>query len=301
MIEGNQGVSSNSKTLLKDSNVLGLLLSMLVVPKDHERLLLTLLGEDADIMLLTPKANPTQLLQMAKGRQRLFQLPRDWETRWQQMASSTEKWLGPLHVIDGPSHAKYALCCLLGEYNRDVPLMSWKSVSVTPIVVERNGVRLVGVPASIASELLHRRRTLVEEQGKLGELEELLTVAKDDLRVVREQVTSSKEALQQTEERLQLIQFESRQLTEDVARSKRRVQTLLQDIASVKTQQKNIAQRMASAIQERREKQQKRELLNEKITELRSNISKLDTDLRFSQEQRSQQVQHAESVFKTTQ
>ena len=33
MIEGNQGVSSNSKTLLKDSNVLGLLLSMLVVPK----------------------------------------------------------------------------------------------------------------------------------------------------------------------------------------------------------------------------------------------------------------------------
>ena len=72
MIEGNQGVSNNSKTLLKDPNVMGLLVSMLVVPKDHEDLLLTLLGEDAEVLLLTPQAKADVLLQEGKGKTSLI-------------------------------------------------------------------------------------------------------------------------------------------------------------------------------------------------------------------------------------
>ena len=62
---------------------MGMLLSMLVVQKDHEQLLLTLLGEDAEVLLLTPQAKAGILLQKAKGRHRLFQLPKDWEAQWE--------------------------------------------------------------------------------------------------------------------------------------------------------------------------------------------------------------------------
>lgn len=161
MIDSNQGVSSNSKTLLTSPKVKGLLLSMLVVPKDKESLLLTLLGEDAEIIVVDSDiSNPEmiQLLGQAKGRVRLLQLAKvsgEWD-QW-----SYQQQMGPLSAIEGPILAKRALLQLLGVYGEEG---GWRLLSDNEQYPIRQGVHCKGVPASIATELLHRNRTLVAEK-----------------------------------------------------------------------------------------------------------------------------------------
>ena len=135
-------------------------------------------------------------------------------------------------------------------------------MSVTPLVVERNGVRLMGVPASIASELLHRRRTLVEEQGKLLELDALLTIAKDEYQVVREQVPQAKAFSKQKTvcNRYNLNPVNSQKMLFEVNAGFKPYCRISE--RSKHSRKIFSAQRTATATRERQQKEQKREVLN---------------------------------------
>ena len=140
---------------------------------------------------------------------------------------------------------------------------------------------------------LHRRRTLVSEKEKLTQYEIDLSTVKDSLKKAGKRCPSTRKMCNKEETALQTLQFEVRQLNEEVKRTQRRMTTLEQDIRVVEEQEKTVSKRASAAKQERQQKEKKRGSLTDKIATLKTTISVLDKDLRFSQEQRSQQVQYA--------
>ena len=293
MIEGNQGVSSNSKTILQQPHVKGLLLSMLVVPKEKEHLLLTLLGEDAELIVLEPSADRHKLLTLAKGRQRLFHMSTDWKQQWNEMSPMIEAWLGPLHDITGPDFAMYTLCSLLGPHGGAEGQNYWRSVSVSPMAAMRNGVFVVGVPASVASELLNRRRTLVSEQKRLVEFEQVHEKANQALAKARDAVALKRQERALLQAALQDLQSEIRRTSEELMRRKRLLQNLNNDVSALEIQVKTVEKRAEAYALERSQKEHKRLELQQEVKTLHSSIAAFDKELRFSQEQRVQQLKHA--------
>ncbi len=295
MIDSNQGVSSNSKSLLTDPKVKGLLLSMLVVPKDKESLLLTLLGEDAEIMVVDSQTSDTEMLQLlgrTKGRVRLLQLAKV-SGEWDQ--ASYQQQMGPLSEIEGPTLAKRALLQLLGAYG---DVTGWRLLSDNEQYPIRQGVHCKGVPASIASELLHRNRTLVAEKEKLHRLSVELGQQIDHLSTFKEQSHQAKEALKIARDSVNDIQEQRRNLTEQKQRNQRQTKQLQQDIQALSKQIAEQAQNAQRSQTEITDKSNRKVSLQAEKQQLHQQISDTDTDLRFSQEQRQQQLRHASQCSK---
>ena len=295
MIDSNQGVSRNSKSVLEHPKVFGLLLSMLVVPKTVEKLLLTLLGEEAESILLDDKADIASILSLSKGRMCFVQLPPDWEAQWKKVRHNPN-CLGPLSVISGPPHALFALYLVLGPFLTDattIPKWGWRVFNTQKMECIRNGVYVVGTPSSIAGELLHRRRTLVAEQTKVQDLQKSAAREKERLSIAMSNVTTQREQLQTSKGVLETLQIEIRRVQEDKTRLERLSNGLSQDISAVKRQLQEQETAASKISTERSAKLQQQGLLRLEQAEIKRTMGEADTDLRFSQEQRTQQLKHA--------
>ena len=294
MIDSNQGVSGNSKSVLEHPNVLGLLLSMLVVPKSVEKSLLTLLGEDAESILVDDTAHITSILPLSNGRMCFVQLPHNWEEQWKSVQEMG--CLGPLSVISGPPQALFALYLVLGPFqveNTTIPRLGWSVLDSENTACIRNGRYVVGTPSSIATELLHRRRTVVAEQAKLQGLQKDVAQEKERLSVAVSKVNGQRIHLQESKGVMEALQMEIRRVEEDKSRLERLGKGLAQDVSSV--QRQLHAQETASTkiVAERTSKLQQQDSLQSEQSKIKHTMGTADTDLRFSQEQRTQQLKHA--------
>lgn len=300
MIDSNQGVSGNSKLILQEQGVVGLLLSMLVVPKQQESLLLTLLGEDADVILLDSSADGKDIFLKSKGRMKFLRLPDNWEEAWSKHGSKWSNLMGPLATVSGPKHALYALSVLLGQYS-DVPeygtrSMSWSlliTVSNGNLVCVRNGVHMVGTPSSIASELLHRRRTLLEEQARLVERNAVVSDKESALETVNQGVGTLRKAVSTIKDDLEKLRFDVRRQQEEQQRLQRSIRSIDAEISDIQRQIDRHRQAVSKSQSERETVLNRTASLVTEHKQLHQQMADWDKDLRFAQEQRHQQRQHA--------
>lgn len=295
MLQAHEGVPSNTKNLLQLPNVLGLLPELLDVPKELEELFLLVLGEDVDsIVVRDPVAIPL-VLQQAKGRNRIL------------CVSSTQSTmdLGIFASISGEPLAVQALYELIGtvEMIDDISKVAFSTqntlVEKKSQAVYRKGMVTIGKVASIAGELLHRRRAIQEEEQKLQVLQQQFAVDAQVEQEAKQQVAIANEQLQQQLRAEQEQQKKSKAIDAQLQDIQREEQSIRREIATIQRlfDTQNTYQQQLHREQE--EKRKQKQVLLQEQQDKQQQIDSHDVQLRSLQEQRNQEMKYAGQMSAT--
>ena len=295
LIQAHDGVSNSISSVLNHDSCVGLLVSHLVIELEHQEALLTALGEDADLVVVSPEANLPEVMRLIQGRGRLFQLPLDWKQSVQHTDVSTN--LGLFSSIQAPDWALYVLHHLLGRVSVDSTTHCDTLLQITEMgwAVRKYGIWSVGIVSQVAGEMLHRKRVLANEREKL---ETLLLQSQEQLAIVEEArigVQVAQEGVEQTKSILQNGVVTLRDLEQQIQNRLREQKSLQQSQQRMERQLTSLQDLSVQRENERVEKLNRRTQLQAEQETLRQSREDADRQLRVHQSQRARQVQHARS------
>ena len=298
MLLAHEGVPKDTQKVLQHSEAYGLLPEFLDVPKEIEAQFLLALGEDMDCILVKSLSAFAELLPLCKGRTKLFLLAEDSDSSSQNVMD-----FGPFQQISGEIFALKAVSKILGKVIEISNFEPWMFLEQHCTFVHpksqstlRNGMLSTGKVASVAAELLHRRREIVAEQEILAQLDRAVLQKQEELNQARNAVLELEKQLELFRQNEIQMGQTLRNLQQGIQEIKGEIDSSNREIATLQRLAQNQIQYQQQVEREKIQKNQQKENFQTEKSGLEKQTVDLDVVLRSLQEQRQQEMRHAGQV-----